>query len=89
MQLYTALTKRTGLSLFNPLVETRRVKFMHTQDFRDSLSFIDRIVANSTVFIKIVTGKIGHKSDFISFGILLVKEIQISIAENKVERKIQ
>lgn len=89
MQLYTALTKWTGLSFFDPLVETRSVEFMHTQDFSDSLSFVNRVIANSTVFIKIVTGKVRHKPDFISLGILLVEEIQICIAKNKVECKIQ
>jgi len=89
VELNTALTEGTGLSFFNPLVETRGMEFVHAQDFSDSLSFIDRVVANSTVFVEIVTGEVGHESDFISFGVLLVEEVQVSITENKVERKIQ
>lgn len=89
MELNTALTEGTGLSFFNPLVETRGVEFMHAQYFSDSLSFVDGVVANSTVFVEIVTGKVGHESDFISFGVLLVEEIQVSISENKVECEIQ
>lgn len=89
MELNTALTEGTGLSFFNPLVETRGVEFMHAQYFSDSLSFVDGVVANNTVFVEIVTGKVGYESDFISFGVLLVEEIQVSISENKVEREIQ
>ena len=61
---------------------------MHAEYFGNFLSLINGVVADGTVFIKIVGGKIWHESNFIGFSILFIEEVKISVTENKIECEI-
>lgn len=48
------------------------MEFVHAYDFGNFLSFFDGVVADCTIFVYI-GGIVGHESDFVGFGVLLIK----------------
>lgn len=74
--------------LLYPLVEAKSVEFVHADDLGHFLPVLYQLVANGADLVGIGC-KLRDESVLVGLVVLLVKQIQVGISQDKVEVEIQ